>query len=90
MDRARKALSMAMPSNGSVSRTFGGGSVPAVIMSLGGAEEERNRERRRKVADGVLHWQKEVQRLRDAEEVQQRQMGTAGGVSRTGTKKGRL
>ncbi|KAK4685360.1 hypothetical protein P7C73_g4796, partial [Tremellales sp. Uapishka_1] len=38
-------------------------SLNGVHLGLGGKEEMENRERRRRAADGVLYWQKEVARL---------------------------
>lgn len=90
MDRARKALSIHMPSTGSIKTMIynpNAGSVPSVIMALSGEEEEMKRERRRKVADGVLHWQKEVQRLRDIEELNREKESST--VGRKGSKMGR-
>ena len=57
IDRAKKALSVTFPT----------GKVPDVILGTGGKEEEMKRERRRRAADGVLYWQKEVARLEKVE-----------------------
>jgi hypothetical protein len=58
IDRARKAMSVALP---------GGAKVPSVVVGAGGEEEEERRERRRRAADGVIYWQKEVGRLEGEE-----------------------
>jgi len=59
LDRAKKAMSDAMP---------GAGRVPAVVIGAGGKEEEARREKRRRATDGVLYWQREVARLEEEEE----------------------
>jgi hypothetical protein len=43
------------------------GSIPNVVIGIGGREELILRERRRRAVDGVLYWQKEVARLEAAE-----------------------
>lgn len=90
MDRARKAMSIAMPSAGTLGRMGSmQGPVPTVVMTLSGEEENAKMDWRRKVADGVLHWQKEVQRLRDVEETDTRSGEKDKQVGRMGTMKGR-
>ena len=43
--------------------------MPSVVVGYnGGKVEEEKRERRRRAADGVIYWQKEVQRLCAEEE----------------------
>ena len=77
-DRARRALSVsfhpqarAQPqSQAQAAAGEGAGAIPNVVIGVGGAEEEEMRERRRKVADGVLYWQKQVARL-EQEEVEE-------------------
>ena len=51
VDRARKAMSVSLTG------------MPNVVVGCGGREEMELRERRRRAADGVLYWQKEVARL---------------------------
>jgi hypothetical protein len=51
MARARKAMSVSL------------GSMPNVVIGIGGKEELLSRERRRRAVDGVLYWQREVERL---------------------------
>lgn len=57
-DRARKVMSIAMAGSGQKADK-----VPSVVLGAGGRDEEDRRERRRRAADGVLYWQKEVGRL---------------------------
>ncbi|EIW72704.1 hypothetical protein TREMEDRAFT_25723, partial [Tremella mesenterica DSM 1558] len=59
MARARKVMS--------VVGVVGHSRTPSVVVGYGNEEEMKRRERRRKAADGVLYWQKEVERL-EAEE----------------------
>ena len=54
LDRAVKAMSIALPHNTK---------IPGVIVGTGGKEDELKRERMRRANDGVLYWQKEVARL---------------------------
>ena len=56
-DRARKVMSVALPSSTGHSR------VPSVVVGTGGREEEERRERRGRAVDGVIYWQKVVERL---------------------------
>jgi hypothetical protein len=55
--RVRKSISVKLPSPIGPDRT------PSVVLGTGGLEEEDKRERRRRAADGVLYWQKEVAKL---------------------------
>lgn len=45
--------------------SMGGGGGGGVHLGIGGIAEEEMRERRRKATDGVLFWQREVERLED-------------------------
>ena len=56
LDRAKKAMSVVVLPTGHAR-------LPSVVIGTGGKEEEEKRERRRRAVDGVLYWQKEVQRL---------------------------
>lgn len=58
VDRARKAMSVSLTG------------MPNVVVGIGGKEEMELRERRRRAADGVLYWQKEVARLEALEKPQ--------------------
>lgn len=55
MSRAAKAMSVSL------------GSMPNVVIGIGGREELESRERRRRAVDGVLYWQREVERLEAVE-----------------------
>ncbi|KAK6905641.1 hypothetical protein I204_05592 [Kwoniella mangroviensis CBS 8886] len=63
-NRAKKAMSMSFTTN--PSQGYGSnGKVPNVVLGLGvnNKEEEERREKRRKAADGVIYWQREIERL---------------------------
>ncbi|ORX34137.1 hypothetical protein BD324DRAFT_166569 [Kockovaella imperatae] len=51
-DRAKKAMSVALPAR-----------MPSVVVGAGGKEEEERREKRRRAVDGVIYWQKMVEKL---------------------------
>ncbi|WWC66371.1 uncharacterized protein I206_100272 [Kwoniella pini CBS 10737] len=76
-NRARKAISFTgFPNyhqNQNNSLINGNGKVPNVVIGLGNnKEEEEKREKRRKAADGIVYWQREIQRL----EREERERGT--------------
>ncbi|WWC99622.1 hypothetical protein V866_006526 [Kwoniella sp. B9012] len=63
-NRAKKAMSMSFTTN--PLQSYGSnGKVPNVVLGLGvnNKEEEERREKRRKAADGVIYWQREIERL---------------------------
>ncbi|WWC58575.1 uncharacterized protein I303_101118 [Kwoniella dejecticola CBS 10117] len=61
--RARKAMSFTGFPNYHAPSVGGGGKVPNVVLGLGNKEEEERREKRRKAADGIVYWQREIDRL---------------------------
>ena len=83
-DRARKAMSISLQSNSNQGQRE---AVPNVVIGVGGAEEELARERRRKVADGVLYWQKQVARLEQEEQEAEMKLGRRNTSRRRTTRK---
>ncbi|WRT64087.1 uncharacterized protein IL334_001016 [Kwoniella shivajii] len=67
--RAKKAMSY----TGFPGYKFNG-KVPNVVLGINGSKEEEDiRDRRRKAADGVIYWQREVERLdREEKDLQER------------------
>jgi hypothetical protein len=68
MSRAKKAMSIALPSGTGIGigpglGSTGSGVLGGVVVGTGGKDEAERREKRRNAADGVLYWQKEVARL---------------------------
>ncbi|WVW82222.1 hypothetical protein I302_104228 [Kwoniella bestiolae CBS 10118] len=63
-NRAKKAMSMSFSSNPLQNYNLNG-KVPNVVLGLGlnSKEEEERREKRRKASDGVIYWQREIDRL---------------------------
>jgi hypothetical protein len=67
-ERARRTLSISFnPQAQAAQERVEHAAVPNVVIGVGGEEEEQMRERRRKVADGVLYWQKQVAKLEQEE-----------------------